>query len=411
MGDKVKFIKTTSEKLENGEVQDTLQEDYAGAIIHTHDSNGDNQLYIGPERITDKLNVGEENLSDATLKINSLEASTIGALSRKTISEIILDMVRPVSVTSITLSKTTHQFEVNGTVTLTATVNPDDAVNKTVTWSTSDSSVATVSTSGKVTARKVGTATITAKAGGKTATCVVTVIPTVPTAATQPSASISYSGSKLISVGTNLPLESAISATINDGKWSGTQNANVPYAGGHSLELSITKDGTPVEFGSVGEEGIYTISGVATFTEGGIPTDNDIPPSEYPAYAGGTVNTNTITIKVVEPIKINGYDTNGSDDGDDVTVMRNYVLDYLSTTTHTLYITVPEEIDGTLDKFQVHLPGTFSTFTVKQFNELTQKYEIDVNMVLLEGEESKYIRTNDVFDTFGSAKYEIKLKK
>ena len=77
-------------------------------------------------------------------------------------------------MTSVTLNQTSASLKVGETVTLTATVKPDDATDKTVTWSTSDASVATVD-NGVVTAKKVGSATITAKAGDKEASCLVTV--------------------------------------------------------------------------------------------------------------------------------------------------------------------------------------------------------------------------------------------
>ena len=80
-----------------------------------------------------------------------------------------------ISVESITLNETTLSFFVGQTETLTATVLPADATDKSVTWTSSNATVASV-TNGVVTANAAGTATITAKAGNKTATCAVSVI-------------------------------------------------------------------------------------------------------------------------------------------------------------------------------------------------------------------------------------------
>ena len=82
-----------------------------------------------------------------------------------------------VDVTSVAVTPTTLTLGVGEKRTLTATVEPKDADNKTVAWSSSAPTIAEVNAStGEVTAKTVGTATITATtANGKTATCVVTV--------------------------------------------------------------------------------------------------------------------------------------------------------------------------------------------------------------------------------------------
>ena len=79
------------------------------------------------------------------------------------------------AVTSVALDKTTLALTVGGEGQLTATVAPDNVTDKTVTWSSDKTSVATVDATGNVTAVAEGEATITAKAGDKTATCKVTV--------------------------------------------------------------------------------------------------------------------------------------------------------------------------------------------------------------------------------------------
>ncbi|MFR0898037.1 MAG: Ig-like domain-containing protein [Anaerobutyricum sp.] len=86
---------------------------------------------------------------------------------------------KPVKVSSITLNQTSLTMTSKGqTASLTATVNPGNAANKSITWSSSNSSVATVSANGTVTAVANGTADITATAAdgsGVSAKCSVTV--------------------------------------------------------------------------------------------------------------------------------------------------------------------------------------------------------------------------------------------
>lgn len=82
-----------------------------------------------------------------------------------------------VSVTGVSLDKTNLELTEGGTDTLTATITPNNASNKSVTWSSDNESVATVNATGEVTAIGAGTATITVTTedGAKTATCKVTV--------------------------------------------------------------------------------------------------------------------------------------------------------------------------------------------------------------------------------------------
>ena len=84
---------------------------------------------------------------------------------------------KPLSVSSIKLNATSITLKNVRSYKLIATINPTNATNKNVTWTSSNTRVATVDANGNVKAVGAGTATITAKSNnGKTATCKVTVI-------------------------------------------------------------------------------------------------------------------------------------------------------------------------------------------------------------------------------------------
>ena len=115
-----------------------------------------------------------------------------------------------VDVTGVTLDKTEAALtEAGATVTLVATVVPENATDKTVTWSTSDDKVATV-VDGVVTAVANGKATITATVGEKTATCEVTVaIAVTGVTLDKETATLTEAGATVTLVATVAPVNAA----------------------------------------------------------------------------------------------------------------------------------------------------------------------------------------------------------
>ncbi len=83
-----------------------------------------------------------------------------------------------IAVTGVSLDKTELELTEGDEAQLKASVAPDNATDKSVTWKSSDEKIATLSSDGKITAVAPGEATITVKTedGNKTATCVVTVL-------------------------------------------------------------------------------------------------------------------------------------------------------------------------------------------------------------------------------------------
>ena len=138
---------------------------------------------VSPDNATDKtVTWSSTNTSVATVdasgRVTAIKEGTATITAKagdKSATCSVTVSKNVVAVTSIALNKTSLSLKEGESETLVATVSPDNATDKTVTWSSTNTSVATVDASGRVTAIKEGTATITAKAGDKSATCAVTV--------------------------------------------------------------------------------------------------------------------------------------------------------------------------------------------------------------------------------------------
>lgn len=116
--------------------------------------------------------------SNSSSKSNSNSNSNNSSNSNNTSnSNSNSNINRTVSVTSVSLNKNKLNLKIGKQENLSVSVNPSNATNKAVTWTTTNANIATVNSSGLVTAKGAGTATITviSKDGAKKATCTVTV--------------------------------------------------------------------------------------------------------------------------------------------------------------------------------------------------------------------------------------------
>lgn len=190
---------------------------------------------ITPNNATDKSVTWSTSNSaiadvDQTGKVNAIAAGgpvTITATSNddntKTATCTVNVIAERVSVLSVNLNKTSTEITIGGTETLTATVNPDNATNKNVAWSTSNAAVATVD-NGVVSALSVGTAniTVTTEDGSKTAICAVTVNPILVknVSLNKNTTEITIGGTETLTATVNPD-----NATNNSITWSSSNNA------------------------------------------------------------------------------------------------------------------------------------------------------------------------------------------
>ena len=134
---------------------------------------------VAPENTTDTLVWTSSNDAVATVKDGVVTAksegtATITAACGSAKAECVVTVLPPILATGVTLDKTALKLYEGDAAKLTAMVKPEDTTDKTIVWTSSDKTIATVK-DGAVTAVKAGTATITAACGETKATCAVTV--------------------------------------------------------------------------------------------------------------------------------------------------------------------------------------------------------------------------------------------
>ena len=134
---------------------------------------------VAPENTTDTLVWTSSNDAVATVKDGVVTAksegtATITAACGSAKAECVVTVLPPILATGVTLDKAALKLYEGDAAKLTAMVKPEDTTDKTIVWTSSDKTIATVK-DGAVTAVKAGTATITAACGEAKATCAVTV--------------------------------------------------------------------------------------------------------------------------------------------------------------------------------------------------------------------------------------------
>ena len=186
-----------------------------------------------------------------------------------------LTITGTVAVSSVSLNKTVATVGVTATTQLVATVLPTIATDKSVTWSSSDTGKATVNASGVVTGVATGSATITVTTvdGGKTATCAVTVVTSVPVTGVGLNQSTAF-----LATGSTLQLTASVQPT-------NATNTAVTWSSSNTNRATVNSSG------SVTAVGAGAVNIVATTTDGSFTATCAVT-----VYSGAFVPVTGVTV-------------------------------------------------------------------------------------------------------------------
>ena len=339
-------------------------------------SEGDALSYQWQQKTTDSgsdwTNVGSTTSSNTytidntTTSMSSYQYRCVVSNSAGSVTSNAATLtVNSVPVTGVTLDETELALYTGGSATLSATVTPENATNKSLTWSSDKPEVATVE-NGKVTAKAAGTATITVTTedGSKTATCTVTV--------TAKTYSLSVDKSTLnfgsITEGEERPAAQTVTVKNTGNQrvtlvqptatnFEITTSDNLTLNAGESVKFTIhPKDKLPR--GSYSEQITITDSNnvmlklTASFTV------------KEPPYTGKYSYELTASVGDHGSLTVDRYATEGDKVTIDVTPDQAYKLDDLTVTAHGKDVELTTNDDGTysftMPSADVKISATFA---------------------------------------------------
>ena len=262
-----------------------LEDKNGKEVLPVTDGNG---VFVegGTKKLDEKLTEINEQLEQKMILIVNLQ-NRVTALENQ--------QSATVRVTGISLNKSTLTLNVGGTNTLIATVLPSNATNKSVTWSTNNSSVASVN-NGTVTAHAKGQATITVTTadGGYSASCSVTV--------NEVSTTVNVQGVTLSTNTLSMKVRGTANLTANI-RPSNATNKNVTWSTNNNAVASVSNG--LVTANSVGQATIRVTTADGGYTDSCLVTVSEATTTT--SVTGVTLNNSTLTMNKIGGTQTLGY--------------------------------------------------------------------------------------------------------
>jgi uncharacterized protein YjdB len=280
-----------------------------------------------------------------------------------------------VHVTGVTLNKSTDTINAGGTDTLVATVQPSDATNKTVAWSSDDTNIATVDSTGLVTAvakgaRPANIFAITAD-GAFAANCAVTVqVPVVAVDKSTLESAITDASTLIgsVTIGTAVgDVSSADAATFQAAIDAATTVDNDSSATQDAVDAAVTTLATATTAFNDDVISALTLTGIAITTPATKLTYTVGDPLDITGLVvTGTYSDQSTQVESITAADVTGFDSTALNANETLTITYGS-----QTTTYTVAINAATVVTPTLGSIEITTPATKTTYAVGDTLDIT----------------------------------------